>query len=120
MQWEPEPLGGFTTGDPWLPVVDAPERNVADQEGDPSSLLALYRELSALRPRLGRGLRFVEAAPGVLAYQRGDHMVALNLSDRPAEAPAVGPLVLGTDGAHDGMAPAVLAPRAGFVAQEGR
>ena len=49
MQWEPTADGGFTTGTPWLPVVDPAERNVADQRDDPDSLLSLYRRLIAAR-----------------------------------------------------------------------
>ena len=43
MQWDASPGGGFTTGEPWLPLVDPAERNVAAQRGDPASLLSLYR-----------------------------------------------------------------------------
>lgn len=96
MQWDGSPLGGFTTGEPWLPPVDPAERNVADQEGDPGSLLSLYRSLIALRPALGEGLRMLESEPGVLAYARGDHMVALNLGDRPRPLPVPGEPVLVT------------------------
>jgi alpha-glucosidase len=53
MQWDGTPSGGFTTGRPWLPLVDPAERSVADQREDPGSLLALYRDLLAWR----RGLR---------------------------------------------------------------
>jgi alpha-glucosidase len=45
MQWDATPLGGFTTGTPWLASVDPAERNVAAQRDDPRSLLSLYREL---------------------------------------------------------------------------
>jgi alpha-glucosidase len=53
MQWDPTPRGGFTTGAPWLPLVDPAERNVADQRADPDSLLSHYRQLLAWR-RLSR------------------------------------------------------------------
>jgi hypothetical protein len=39
-------------------------------------------------------MRLIEAAPGVLAYERGDHVVAINTTARPAEAPPLGDLVL--------------------------
>jgi alpha-glucosidase len=58
MQWDSSPTGGFTTGEPWLPLVDPAERNVADQQSDPDSLLALYRRLIAARrssPALAHG-----------------------------------------------------------------
>jgi alpha-glucosidase len=47
MQWDRG--GGFTTGTPWLPMVDPQSRNVADQREDPESLLNHYRELIARR-----------------------------------------------------------------------
>jgi alpha-glucosidase len=47
MQWSRD--GGFTTGEPWLPMVDPERRNVADQRDDPDSLLAHYRQLIARR-----------------------------------------------------------------------
>jgi alpha-glucosidase len=49
MQWDASPNGGFTTGAPWLPLVDPATRNVDDQRQDPESLLALYRDLIAWR-----------------------------------------------------------------------
>ncbi len=50
MQWTRD--GGFTSGAPWLPMVDPARRNVADQREDPGSLLNHYRELIAKRRRL--------------------------------------------------------------------
>lgn len=49
MQWDGSPNGGFTSGTPWLPLVDPATRNVAGQADDPGSLLNLYRRLLALR-----------------------------------------------------------------------
>jgi hypothetical protein len=79
--------------------------------------LWLYRDLVGLRRGFGRGLRFIDAAPGVLAYRRGDrHLVALNLSQDSRPAPSGGTLLLGTHGERHGEAPEVLAPGNGFVA----
>jgi alpha-glucosidase len=47
MQWDAD--GGFSSGTPWLPMVDPEERNVADQRDDPGSLLNHYRNLIARR-----------------------------------------------------------------------
>src|SRR4051794_22713090 len=80
MQWEPEPDGGFTTGDAWLPAVDPVARNVADQRTEPGSLLNLYRDLIALRRSLGTAFELIDADEGVLAYRRGDHAVMLNFA----------------------------------------
>jgi alpha-glucosidase len=103
MHWDSGPQGGFTTAEPWLPVLDFPERNVADQERDPGSLLQLYRRLIETRKRLGRGFRLVDSADGVLAYERGRHRVAINMTGEPQPAP-------GCD--------AVLAPHAGAILEK--
>ena len=75
MQWEASPNGGFTAGEPWLPLVDPATRNVADQSSDPASLLNLYRRLLALRrssPALRHGaLQLVAGLPqDVVAWTR--------------------------------------------------
>ena len=53
MQWTDGPNAGFTEGEPWFYVNDNYRSvNVADQEGDPDSLLNFYRAAIALRKRL--------------------------------------------------------------------
>jgi alpha-glucosidase len=113
MQWEPEPRGGFTTGTPWLPLTDPRERSVAGQRGRAGSTLELYRELIALRRGLSGPLELVDAAPGVLAYRRGDHVVALNLGESEAALPASGEPVVSTRPAAAG--PRSIPPLAGVV-----
>ena len=108
MQWDASPAGGFTTGDPWLPPIDPAERNVEAQRGDPGSLLELYRTLIALRRGLGDGFRLVDAEPGVVAFERGGHTVAVNTTAEPRLAPA-GELVLAT---HEGEG---LPPHAALI-----
>jgi alpha-glucosidase len=93
MAWDAS--GGFTAGEPWLPVVDPEETNVESQREDPDSLVGLYRRLIALRRELGEGFRFLEAEPGVVAYERGDHVVAVNTTPDQRSRPA-GELVLAT------------------------
>jgi alpha-glucosidase len=110
MQWEPGPTGGFTSGSPWLPAVDPEERNVEEQRGDEGSLLSLYRRLIELRRGLGEGFRLVDAEPGVLAYQRGSHLVAINTD---AEARRVQGLSAGA------RRPAVLATHSIESAERG-
>jgi alpha-glucosidase len=93
MQWDAQPGGGFTTGDPWLPLADDyRERNVRAQSDDPRSILALYRRLLALRrasPALvGGAYRTLHRDDRMLAFERaaGDQrlLVALNFSSTPA------------------------------------
>jgi alpha-glucosidase len=76
MQWDATPSGGFTTGEPWLPPIDPQDRNVADQREDPDSLLRLYRDLIARRKGLGP-FRLLQPQPGVLAFERGDEVIAI-------------------------------------------
>lgn len=50
MQWSRLPDSGFSTGTPWRPFEhDAAWVNVENQQGDPRSLLTLYRHLIDLR-----------------------------------------------------------------------
>ncbi|KAA0687899.1 DUF3459 domain-containing protein [Azospirillum brasilense] len=87
--WDGGPGGGFTTGEPWLPLGPDHDRvNVAAQAADPSSMLALHRALLALRraePALSVG-RYdpVSAEDDVLVYERrhgtGRFRILLNLS----------------------------------------
>ncbi len=111
MQWANEPGGGFTTpeAEPWLRFGDL-TCNVADQDGDPDSMLALTRDLIALRHstpdlRLGAWTR-IDAPDDVMAYRRGDAtVVVLNLGDTPAVVSDVdGSILVGTNRARDGEA----------------
>jgi alpha-glucosidase len=62
MQWDNSANAGFAPAGvtPWLPVAsDSTQRNVARQDGDPKSMLSLYRTLAELRrsePALHAGL----------------------------------------------------------------
>jgi alpha-glucosidase len=92
MAWDGGANGGFTTGEPWLPLHDDwRDRNVAAQRENSDSMWTLYRDLLALRraqPPLAIGDWTPLAAEGsVLSYWRrhGDQevLVALNLSNAP-------------------------------------
>ena len=81
MQWDASPSGGFTTGDAWLPPVDPGARPTSR----PSARTLARRSRSCATcwrcgGVLGEGLELVEAPPGVLAYRRGDHLIAINTS----------------------------------------
>ena len=78
MQWESEPLGGFTKAAPWLSLTDPEHRSVASQRGAAGSLLELHRELIARRRELSGPVE-AEASQGRLALRRGDHEVVLDL-----------------------------------------
>jgi alpha-glucosidase len=106
MQWEAG--GGFTTGTPWLPLVDPERRNVEDQRGDPTSLLELHRRLLELRRRLDGAFCLLEAEPGVVAFERGGHTIAVNTTAELRTAP-LGETVLAT---HEGEG---LPPHAALI-----
>ena len=118
MQWEDAPGGGFTAGEPWLPLGDL-SRNAAAQRDDPASLLCLYRDLIELRrrtPGLRAGsYRSLASPEGVFAWERelapSRAGVALNFSDAPRVADLGGELpraFLSTD-------PGRAAPRGGLL-----
>jgi alpha-glucosidase len=96
MQWDGSRNGGFTTGKPWLPAVEPERVNVEAQREDPRSTLSLVRDLLTLRRVLGEGLELLDAAPGVLAYVRGDHTIQINTTAGERPAPAAGEVVLET------------------------
>jgi len=110
MRWEPGPRGGFTTGEPWLPIGDAPGVDVRSQDGDPASMLALYRRLLWFRRRSralrSGGIAFLDAEQDVFAFERRAQderlLVVLNFSEHPARAslrglPPEGGLEVSTD-----------------------
>jgi alpha-glucosidase len=91
--WQPPsqagPGAGFTTGEPWLPVVAAAELlNAQTQDGDPRSALWLTRRLLGLRRDFGElttgDYRSVDAGDDVFAYLRssgtGRLLVVLNFA----------------------------------------
>ena len=117
MQWDATPAGGFTTGEPWLPAVDPLEVSVDAQREDPGSTLSLVRALVTLRRELAPGFELLDAEPDVLAYRRGEHVVAVNTGGSPRAAPGWDELVLETTpGAVSGGS---LAPHAGAVGLHG-
>jgi alpha-glucosidase len=95
MQWDASATAGFTTGTPFLAIAPEHEtRNVESERADPSSMLAFYRRLIALRtatPALRTGT--FQLIPGVhrsvLAHWRrhpdGDRIVLVNFSSDPID-----------------------------------
>jgi alpha-glucosidase len=94
MQWDDTPNAGFSSGEPWLPIQDYKERNVAAQRSDTNSLFRFYQSLIALRrgskALIAGVLHSIRAENGVLLFTRDfedEHVtVALNLSASPARA----------------------------------
>ena len=90
MPWEPEPRLGFTDAEAaWLPWGERTDADtVAVQRTDPGSPLSAHRALVALRGALEglrRGeVRWHSASPPIVAYERGDVLVAGNLAEDEA------------------------------------
>lgn len=89
MQWDGAPVAGFSTVEPWLPLTeDWRRRNVETMRAEPSSMLALTRELLHYRRAhvsLSRGdWRLLDCADDVLAYERREGkeraIIALNFA----------------------------------------
>ena len=106
MQWSTGPGAGFTSGRPWLPIVDPDGlHNVDSQHGDERSLLTLYRRLLDLR-RSERALsdgaiELLESPPGVLVYRRvadgvQSFTIALNFGPGTASLQLAGDLEIVT------------------------
>ncbi len=92
-----QPPFGFTPPDagyePWLPQPeDWANFTVDAQEGDPASMLSLYREALRIRHEhaaLGDGtLEWLESETQVIAFSRGRGFVSLtNFADHPIDLP---------------------------------
>ena len=109
---DPESYGFSPAGspEPWLPQPrDWAELSVAAQEGDPGSMLELYRAALVLRRDLGLGigdLTWVDAGPDVVAFRRGDGFECrVNLGATPMELPADAEVLLASGDVASGVLP---------------
>lgn len=91
MPWRPEAGLGFTTApDAWLPFGDRqPSDTVEVQRADPTSWLSRWRALIAVRHAihsapnpLADPVRWLDESGDVVAYERGDLIVAANCSEQ--------------------------------------
>lgn len=91
LRWDDTEGGGFTSGEPWLPLSRDRARNIKAHQGDRNSLLNLYRELIALRreePCLLRGEYLPRRAQNdIFSFGRRmndtEILVGLNISGEP-------------------------------------
>ncbi|WP_375262198.1 alpha-amylase family glycosyl hydrolase [Palleronia sp.] len=121
LPWDDTHGRGFTTGQPFLPLSTVP--SVAEQDGDPASMLSFVRALIALRraePALSFGsYERLHADNGVLAYARtaeGKRLaVALNFTDAPQPLPVRGKVLLSTIHDRDLAAVDELRPDEGVI-----
>ncbi|WP_046868497.1 alpha-amylase family glycosyl hydrolase, partial [Microvirga massiliensis] len=129
MPWDGSPNGGFTEGDPWLPLgADHCTRNVSQMQSEAGSILNLYHRLIALRrnaPALATGS--YEPAPNhgdLLGYRRcadeQSALVILNLgaSQQSASVDKPGRILISTHMDREGACapPTIdLRPNEGLV-----
>jgi alpha-glucosidase len=112
----PMPWGDVEWRNPWLPAGGA-LASVAEQRGDPGSVLSFCRDAIALRHAredlVSGGYSPLDNTTGVWAWLRGGATgVALNLSDSEATVPLEGEVLLSTKGRDD---PSRLEPWEGVV-----
>jgi alpha-glucosidase len=130
--WTSEVHGGFTKGDPWLPVDTVRTRDVAQQRADSASMLRLYQELLRLRrSELALSLgcystRGITAS--LLVYERRYKnrrlQIALNMTGASASLPtelSMGKVLLSTLPGERSVVGAdrVLRPNEGVVSDLG-
>jgi alpha-glucosidase len=126
MPWSNSPGGGFTRPGvtTWLPMADPAQGNVADQDGDPDSVLAFTRRAIACRAGsddLAVGpYRSLPSPADAWVFERGHGtVVALAMSDAQHELDGLqGTVVLATDRAREGTTVGgrlTLAPWSGVV-----
>lgn len=123
MQWDSSESAGFTVGRAWrAPQSVDPSDTVAGQRDAPDSLLALHRELIALRrehPALSFGdatcLPLSDGQPLTMIRERGDDRVVLlfNLEDQAVTSP-LDPGELDADGFVDLLSGEPLTSPAGI------
>jgi alpha-glucosidase len=100
MPWSKSYGGGFTTGDPWLPIGE--QITVASQELDRTSMLELYRKLIDLRRRhpvlVAGAIHSVSAQNNVLRFERIQGaeriVVMLNFDSQPLRVPVESGIIL--------------------------
>lgn len=120
MQWEPTPRGGFTSGAPWLELIDPERRSVRAQAGAPDSMLGLFRRLIGMRADLGDGARFLDSPAGTVLLERGEHLVAANFSEQEIELGRAGSELLLEGRAGDGRRLDRVPARGAWIARSPR
>lgn len=91
MQWDSSQYAGFSESEPWLPLGNYQQVNVASEQQDQDSFLGLYQRLIKFRNnqsvlQIGEYVP-VYATEGVLTYMRRQgeksFLIVLNLTDSP-------------------------------------
>jgi len=108
------PFGFSPAGTPsptWLPQPAGwADLTVQAQQGDPTSMLRLYRDAFSIRrtePGLGDGpMTWLEESDEILAFARGPRFACVtNLGSEPATLPPYDQVLLASDPLADGLLP---------------
>ncbi|MDQ2896916.1 MAG: alpha-amylase family glycosyl hydrolase [Actinomycetota bacterium] len=116
MRWDESENAGFTTGTPWLSTAEPEVPSASEQDGDPSSTLALVRGAVKLRASLDGPVAVESRAPGTVVVTRGNHVIAVNLSAGPQAGPPAEGLELEAN-PGDGHDLSVIPAHGGWVAR---
>ncbi|MBN1266588.1 MAG: alpha-glucosidase [Anaerolineales bacterium] len=92
LPWDSSPNGGFTSGQPWLPLYsNFQQHNVALQQSSPDSVFAFYRRMIQLRKEIpaltqGRYRSLNDSATAGMVYLRETEtqqaLIGLNFSNK--------------------------------------
>jgi alpha-glucosidase len=116
---------GFTTGTPWLPLGDSwKELTVEKQNSDPKSTLNLFKTALRLRAEhlISQGsITWLESpehgskGSSLLAIQRVNVSIYMNLSDAPIEVEIAGKLLIMSTGTVDARDGKITIPRVSTI-----
>lgn len=102
--FSPDPGAGLWLPQPWHWA----QRSAEAQDHDPESTLNLYRAALRLRPELWSGagpVEWIEVAPDVAAFRRGDAQCWVNTGDSEVSLPAGATVALASEPGVDRLLP---------------
>jgi alpha-glucosidase len=108
---------GFTSGTPWLPMQDSwKDLTIEKQSIDPKSSLNIYRNALGLRKEYLEatgGITWLEHGsnnPLLLAYNRGNLSIYMNLGESAVEVEITGKVLIVSTGIPDGRDGKIMIP----------
>ena len=107
--WEADAPGfGFGSDEPWLPQPEVFAEYAADvQDGDPDSMLTLYKQALALRDehcRDDEDAEFLDLGRDVVAFRRSSGLTCVvNMGSHPVDLPEGDVLLASGPTGHDGV-----------------
>lgn len=115
MPWSNAPHGGFTTGEPWLPVPPEHVARAVDREGETLTRVRAFLAWRRTQDLAEAPLEFEDAPEGVLRFRRGALTFAFNLG-----AEAVTLALPGKDAGAPGASEGMVLARGAYAIRRGR